>query len=199
MTEASIAYRWSRDEFLRAWQAGAFDHRVELVEGEVWSVVIGDWHGPAVFRVGLALESDGFEVSGSTLPTEDSLPDPDCWVRRLDSEPIDIVGRKISMWAPEDIPLVVEVSDETVVPDLTVKANLYSRGGYPVYWVVTRDLIYEHTEPTPAGYANVRKFRPGELIPLHFADTAVAVDDILFPKHWRSALTGRGDSGGDRG
>ncbi|WP_067832728.1 Uma2 family endonuclease [Nocardia lijiangensis] len=180
MTEASIAYHWSRDEFLRAWQAGAFDRRVELVEGEVWSVVIGGWHGEAVFRVAAALRSSQFKVSGATLPTEDSLPDPDCWVRRVDAEPIDVVGKKIPVWAPEDISLVVEVSDETVVPDLNVKANLYSRGGYPVYWVVTRELIYEHTEPTPRGYANVRKFLPGELIPLHFADTAVAVEDILF-------------------
>ncbi|MEU1957765.1 hypothetical protein [Nocardia sp. NPDC019255] len=41
MTEASIAYRWTRSEFLHAWEAGAFDHRVELVEGELWPVVIG--------------------------------------------------------------------------------------------------------------------------------------------------------------
>ncbi|HEX3197225.1 MAG TPA: hypothetical protein VHR39_06670, partial [Propionibacteriaceae bacterium] len=24
---------------------GAFDQRVELIEGDVWPVVIGDWHG----------------------------------------------------------------------------------------------------------------------------------------------------------
>ncbi|MGK8523564.1 hypothetical protein ACRS6B_19345 [Nocardia asteroides] len=64
MTEASIAYRWTRSEFLRAWEAGAFDHRVELVEGEVWPVVIGSWHGRAVFRIARKLPTDGVEVIG---------------------------------------------------------------------------------------------------------------------------------------
>ena len=45
MSSTVAPYRWSVSEFLRAWEAGAFDHRVELVEGEVWPVVNGDWHG----------------------------------------------------------------------------------------------------------------------------------------------------------
>jgi hypothetical protein len=36
MTQPALAYRWSRSEFVRAWEAGAFDHRVEFVEGEIW-------------------------------------------------------------------------------------------------------------------------------------------------------------------
>ena len=30
MTETVANYRWSIGEFVRAWEAGAFDHRVEL-------------------------------------------------------------------------------------------------------------------------------------------------------------------------
>lgn len=33
MTQAALAYRWSQSEFVRAWEAGAFDHRVELING----------------------------------------------------------------------------------------------------------------------------------------------------------------------
>jgi Uma2 family endonuclease len=41
--------------------------------------------------------------------------------------------------------LVVEVADETLIQDLNVKAKLYGQAGYPVYWVVTQEAIYEHT------------------------------------------------------
>jgi hypothetical protein len=43
--------------------------------------------------------------------------------------------------------LVVEVSDDTMLHDLQIKTKLYGNAGYPVYWVVTMEAIYEHTEP----------------------------------------------------
>ncbi|MEV6277199.1 Uma2 family endonuclease [Nocardia sp. NPDC051832] len=179
MTEASIAYRWTREEFLRAWEAGAFDHRVEFIEGEVWSVVIGDWRGFTTGRILRALPGDGFQVTTATLPTGESLPDPDCWVLRDDAEPVDTVGTKVSVWAPADVVLVVEVSDETVMQDLGIKARMYGRAGYSVYWVVTKEVIFEHTEPTPNGYRTRREYRAGEHIPVHYADTALPVSDVL--------------------
>src|SRR5688500_4385177 len=118
MSEAALVYRWSRSEFLRAWEAGAFDHRVELVNGEVWPVVIGYWHGDTVGQVMAALPRDGVRVTTMSLPTGESLPDPDCWVRRAGAEPVDKLGSKIAVWAPEDVLLVVEVSDETMLYDL---------------------------------------------------------------------------------
>lgn len=180
MTGASIAYRWTRSEFLRAWEAGAFDHRVELVEGEVWPVVIGSWHGRAVFRIARKLPTDGVEVTSETLPTAQSLPDPDCWVLRADADQVDSIGSKIAVWDPSDVLLVIEISDETVMQDLSVKAKLYGRAGYSAYWVVTKTVIYEHTEPTATGYRTRKEYRPGDHIPVHYAGTELAVDDLLF-------------------
>lgn len=91
-----------------------------------------------------------------------------------------MVGSKISVWDPSDVLLVVEVSDETVLSDLNTKAKLYARAGYAVYWVVTKDMIYEHTEPSPDGYLTSHKYRPGTRIPVNYADTTIAVDDLLF-------------------
>ena len=172
-------YRWTASEFLRAWEAGAFDHRVELIEGEVWPVVIGDWHGEMVSLVHAVLPREGVRITSSTLPSGDSLPDPDCWVRRVDAVPAGRLGRKLSEWDPSDVLLVVEVSDETVMADLTIKARLYGSSGYAVYWVVTEDTIYEHTEPRPSGYALVRKYGRGERIPVRYAGTDLAVDDLI--------------------
>jgi hypothetical protein len=179
MSEATLNYHWSREEFVRAWEAGVFEHRAELVEGEVWQVVIGDWHGGTVGDVIGLLWRAGFKVMTSTLPAGNSLPDPDCWVKRPGSEPIAAIGSRLSVWKPADVLLVVEVSDETIMQDLTVKERLYGRAGYPVYWVVTQDIIYEHTEPTPAGYRQRTEYRPGERIPLPHSDTDIAVSELL--------------------
>jgi Uma2 family endonuclease len=179
MTRPVLAYRWSRSEFVRAWEAGAFDHRVELVDGEIWPVVIGSWHGDTVGQLMASLPRSGVRVTTATLPTGESLPDPDCWVRRADAEPIGTVGSRLSVWAAADVLLVVEVADETTIQDLNVKARLYGQAGYPVYWVVTQEAIYEHTGPISTGYRTRVEYRLGERIPVSYAGTDLAVDDLI--------------------
>jgi hypothetical protein len=98
MTQPVLAYRWSRSEFVRASEAGAFDHRVELVEGEIWPVVTGSRHGDTVGQLLALLPRSGVRVTTATLPTGESLPDPDCWVRRADAEPVGAIGSKLSVW-----------------------------------------------------------------------------------------------------
>jgi Putative restriction endonuclease len=181
MSATVAPYRWSVSEFLRAWEAGVFDHRVELIEGEIWPVVIGDWHGMTIARVVRRLPEESVEITTATLPSGDSLPDPDCWVRRVGAQPIGQLGTRLSRWAPEDVLLVVEVSDDTVVADLNVKARIYGSTGYFVYWVVTANVIYEHTEPTAAGYRKRIEYRRGDRLPVVYAGTDVAVDDLLGP------------------
>jgi len=181
MTQTVPNYRWSASEFLRAWEAGAFDRRVELIEGEIWPVAIGDWQGVTVSEVVVALRRPGVAVTTATLPSRESLPDPDCWVRRVDAEPAGKVGTKVCTWRPEDVLLVVEVSDETMLADLTTKARIYGSAGWPVYWVVTPEAVYVHTQPHPAGYRTRVEYRSGEGVPLTYADAAVAVDELIGP------------------
>jgi hypothetical protein len=182
MSQAALSYHWSRDEFVRAWRAGAFDNRVELVDGEVWPVVIGSWHGDTVGQLMAVLPRSDARLTTSTLPTGSSLPDPDCWVRRADAEAVGSVGSRLQVWDPADVLLVIEVSDETVIQDLDIKARLYGRAGYPVYWVVTRDAVYEHTTPTPDGYRSRVVYRLGESIPVRYAETEILVDDLIAPQ-----------------
>ena len=174
-------YRWSVDNFLRAWDAGAFDGRVELIEGEIWPVVIGDWHGETVFRLGRLLPTSGVRITGSTLPSGSSLPDPDCWVRREEAIPLGQLGRRLSQWSATDVLLVAEVSDDTVLADLNVKARLYGGAGYPAYWVVTEEVVYAHTAPNADGYGRRQEYRRGARIPVPYAETDILVDDLLGP------------------
>ncbi|WP_168207580.1 Uma2 family endonuclease [Microlunatus elymi] len=179
---ADQTYRWSPNGFLRAYEAGAFDARVELIDGEVVPVVIGEWHGETAFRIGGILRDvAGGIVTGSTLSAGDSLPDPDCWVRRAGAEPAGQLSDRLSVWKPADVLLVVEVSDESVMRDLTVKPAIYGSAGYPTYWVITRDAIYEHTDPTAAGYRTRTEYRRGERIGLRYAGTELSVGELLGP------------------
>ncbi|WP_425394670.1 Uma2 family endonuclease [Actinoplanes rectilineatus] len=75
--------------------------------------------------------------------------------------------------------MVVEVADETLLHDLNVKTRLYGSAGYPVYWVVTREQIFEHTEPIATGYRRRVEYRPGDRIPVTYAGIDVLVDDLL--------------------
>ncbi|GIF19341.1 hypothetical protein BJ973_006385 [Actinoplanes tereljensis] len=179
MTEPGLVYRWSVSEFVRAFEAGAFDHRVELIEGEIWPVVIGSWHGDTmVHLLGLLPRAD-VRITTATLPTGSSLPDPDCWVRRADAVPVGVVGTRLSVWSPADVLLVVEVSDETVLHDLNVKTRLYGSAGYPTYWVVTQERIFEHTEPTPLGYRRRVEYGIGDHIPVAYASRELPVADLI--------------------
>lgn len=175
----ALRYRWTPQEFLRAWESDVFDRRVELVDGEVWPVPIGSWHGDTTGRVVRALPNDRFVVTTASLPTASSIPDPDCWVRPSGASPAAAVSRRLSAWHPEDVLLVVEVSDETVEADLTVKAELYGAAGYATYWVVTREGVHEHTGPTALGYERVRLLGPADHVPVGYSATSLPVGAAL--------------------
>lgn len=76
---------------------------------------------------------------------------------------------------------MVEVSDDTVMADLTTKARIYGSAGYLTYWVVTADVVYEHTEPVDGGYRQRREYRRGDRLPLAYAGVELAVEELLTP------------------
>lgn len=182
MAVTTIPYRWSLEEYLIAFEAGAFHERAELIDGEVWAVSIGRWHGRTAMRVARALPNDRFEVTAESLAAGSSLPDPDCWVLRRGAQPVVQLSRRVRRWAPDDVLLVVEVSDETRELDLGRKAALYAGAGYPRYWSVCREGVYAHTEPGPAGYRQRTLYALGERVPVPYAEgVTLAVEELIAP------------------
>jgi Putative restriction endonuclease len=179
MAVASTPYRWRLSEYLRAWEAGVFEGRTELLDGEVWPVPIGTWHGDTAARVLRALPNGEYLVSTASLPTAESLPDPDCWVRRASAQPVAQLSERISSWAATDVLLIVEIADETLDQDLGPKATLYAQAGYPCYWAVTRHGIYTHTDPTPAGYRTRVLRSPADQVPVPYTDRHLAVAELI--------------------
>lgn len=173
-------HRWSTEGFLRAWEAGGFDDaRVEMVDGEVWPVSIGSWHGDTTGRATRSLPNSAYEVTMSSLVLATSVVDPDVWVHRADAQPLRMASRRMAVWDPADVLLVVEVGDETLDADLSTKARLYGAAGFAVYWVVGREGVHEHTGPTPFGYRTVRRYWPGDSLPVPYADALIDVGALI--------------------
>ncbi len=76
MVASITPHRWTLEEFLGAWEAGVLTDRVELLDGEIWDVSMGPWHGDTTMRVARALPNDTFRITGMSLPAGDSLPRP---------------------------------------------------------------------------------------------------------------------------
>ncbi len=67
---------------------------------------------------------------------------------------------------PQDLLLVVEVSDTTLKSDLTTKASLYARAGVMEYWVVDLEAnrVVVHRQPTETGYQEIAEYQPEQTI-----------------------------------
>ena len=149
-SSAALAWRWTPTAFVRAFDAGAFGtERVEMVDGEVLAVSIGEWHGDTAGRLFELLPGprSSWVKTTQTLVTIDSLPDPDLWIRAANAVAAGAVGARLSRWRPEDVALVVEVSDSSFEFDTGSKADAYARVGFSHYWVVHPGGVEWFSEP----------------------------------------------------
>jgi Uma2 family endonuclease len=69
-----------------------------------------------------------------------------------------------SLPEPEDVLLLIEVSDTTLSYDRNVKLPCYARSGIPEVFIVDLpgEAIERHTEPTGDGYRLTARTRRGE-------------------------------------
>ena len=176
-------YRLSRTEYDRAIEAGVFEPeaRLELVDGDLLAMTPqGSRHATGVDLVADSLGhafGAGFHVRMQLpLAIDDySEPEPDVAV---------VTGniRDYRNAHPTAALLVVEVSDDSLRRDQTVKQRLYARCGIPEYWILS--LPDNHLEvyrgPTADGYRTVSVHRAGETVaPLARSEARVAIEDLL--------------------
>lgn len=161
--------------------------RWELVNGEIIGKIGQDFlHGnrtnrvaawlTSVFGAGFVMNQSSIDVSPEDNPT--SKPQPDITVI---SAPADRLTRNP---VPAQIVLVVEISDTTLLFDLSAKALLYARAGIPEYWVADVDgqRFHQFREPGPDGYAWSRKLTGDTAVaPLGRTETAT-VAQLLEPR-----------------
>lgn len=161
----------------------AEDDRVELIEGTIIEMVpVGSGHAGVVNQLtevlggrlrGLAVVAVQNPVRLSDL----SEPQPDLAVLRPNA-----TRYRDRHPTPDDILLLVEVSDATAAFDRTVNAPLYARAGVPELWTVDlpASRLLVHRSPTPSGYGDVTPFGPGERVAgLAFPELAFEAADLV--------------------
>ena len=183
-------WRWTVDEFQRAYDLGVFgfDAKLELIEGEIVKKMSQKGpHACAIRAVEEAMRrvfAAGHDVR-TQLPlvfTPYNKPEPDVAV---------VTGsfRDYSTMNPTTAVLVVEVSDSTLLTDQTTKAAVYARAGIREYWIVNipgrllevyRDPATMPSQPLGHHYRSITRLGETDVAaPLAAPESPVSVADLL--------------------
>lgn len=176
----STTARLTLDEYDRMIERDVFEHdrRIELIYGELREMSpIGDPHRDAVN----ALTNDWFAVQSTAalrakvtvqvqspirLPAQASSPHPDMsWIAKR------VAGTDPR--GPDEVFLVIEVSDSSLDDDRGEKAQLCADAEIPDYWIVNLvDRCVEvHRDPKRGHYqSRTTHHRREDIRPLHFPD-----------------------------
>lgn len=173
------------DEYYKMAEVGLLspDDHVELIEGEIVEMSpIGKTHGGTVKRSNKFINrqlGDAVIVSvqDSVRLDDFSEPQPDLALLKprkdfyTNSHP-----------TPEDVLVVVEVSDASLNYDRNVKLPLYARAGIPEAWLVVlaKDVIEVHSEPRNGKYQKVHRLKRGKtLVSPTIPAFSCRVEDLL--------------------
>jgi Uma2 family endonuclease len=157
-------HRLTVEEYFRMAEVGllAPEARVELIEGEIFDMApIGNQHGGFTAWLHRRLLHDlGERISvwdRVTLPLgTSSAPEPDLVVLKYRKD--EYRNKRPS---PDDVLLIVEVSQSSLRHDLHTKVPLYARHGIPEVWILDVQRLqaqffhslqagrYTHTAVTP--------------------------------------------------
>jgi Uma2 family endonuclease len=156
--------RFTVEEYHRMGEAGVLgeNERLELIEGEIVEMApIGDRHVESVMQLTRLLapllgEQVLIGIQNPLRLGESGEPQPDLVVLK------DRGGRK-GVPGPEDVLLLIEVSDTTVAYDREVKLPLYARAGIAESWLVDLpgEAIERHNDPSGNGYRRTERVGRG--------------------------------------
>ncbi len=175
------------DEYYRMADAGVIgrDERVELIRGEIVQMSpIGSIHASVVdsmsqlFFDSVAGNAIVRVQSPIRLEAQISEPEPDISLLRHRQD-----RYRTAHPTPEDILLVVEVSDSSRAYDRGVKLPLYAEAGIPEVWIIApdEDGIERYADLIDGEYRRMERFQLGD-----------ALAPALLPsaQMWVSALLG---------
>jgi Uma2 family endonuclease len=159
--------RFNVEEYHRMAELGVLgaEERVELIEGEIVEIApVGSRHAACVKKLNSLLNR---KVGGSALV---SVQDPIRLSELSEPEPdLALLRPREDFYAerhprPEDVLLVIEVSDTSAEYDAEVKLPLYARAGVPEVWLVdlNRESIEIHHRPATGTYRETLRVARGE-------------------------------------
>jgi hypothetical protein len=187
LDEPDHRLKWTRTEVERFEEAGLWgDRKFELLEGVLYDrrgknklhalvqTLLNEW-AHLNFPAKMIRAESPIDVSERDNPS--SQPMPDMVITSVSC--FDYAGDHP---APNEIALVIEVSDTTLREDLGLKTGLYARAGIREYWVIDirgRRLIVQRT-PQGDDYTELKKLGENESItPLFAPDKPLILSSIL--------------------
>ena len=173
------------DEYYALAEAGILrpGERVELIDGEIIPMSpIGDRHAYSVDELNelLITRLGGRARVRSQNPVRlgrDREIQPDISILRLRDDSY-VSGHP----TPDDVLLLIEVSDSTLDYDRDVKTPMYAAAGIPETWIanIPDRQVEAYSEPSGGEYRNRRVFGRGESVsPLAFPDISIPVSRIV--------------------
>jgi Uma2 family endonuclease len=179
--------RWhfNVDQYYRLAEVGVLqpDDRVELIEGEIIRMPpIGSPHAARVTRLnrllqGLLGDTAIVSIQNPVRLSDYSEPVPDAAVLKPRTD--FYVARHPT---PEDVLLIVEVSDSTILSDRNVKVPLYAQAGIQEVWLVNlpNQVVEIYSEPVEGKYQRYVIFSRGEVLQsATVAKLSLRVDEII--------------------
>ena len=162
------------------------DERVELIEGEIQKMSPkGKRHSVSTTRANDCFRKQLGDkvIVRSQEPIvigEHSEPEPDiALVVPTEKEYIDHHPK------PQEVLLVLEVSDTTLAKDRIIKARLYGQAGVIQYGVLNVNAreLEDYRDPDESGYRTKHTYKAGESFTLvAFPEISIAVSDLLPPE-----------------
>jgi Uma2 family endonuclease len=178
--------RWTVAEYHRLIETEILtaSDRVELINGEI---IRRSPQGPSHACTTQQSDEAMKQTLGSQAIVRVQLP-----ITLATSEPepdLAIVKRRADAYStahpyPDDILLIIEVSDSTLEFDLTTKAQTYGKAGILEYWVidVAGRNLYVLRQPNGNGYETEMVLRGGDRVsPIAFSEVAIEVENLLVP------------------
>ncbi|MCB9434790.1 MAG: Uma2 family endonuclease [Ardenticatenaceae bacterium] len=162
-------------------QSGALteDNSIELLQGWLVQKMPKKPRHSTITRIirkhlAKLLPSGWYVDSQEPLTTSDSEPEPDVMIVR--GNETDYLYQHPG---PEDVALVVEVSDATLNRDQTLKKQLYAAAAIPVYWIINlpdnQVEVYYHPflGSTGPDYRQRQTYRQSEFVPVWIGSETV--------------------------
>jgi len=159
------------------------DDRVELIRGEIIEMSpIGTKHAACVNRlVNLLVQLLGkraiVAAQNPVVLNNNSEPQPD----------VALLKPRNDFYAtahpqPQDIFLLIEVADSTILYDREEKIPLYAEANIIEVWLVdiNEEIVEVYQQPTAAGYHHLQKLASGQTLSIpSFSDVSITVDEIF--------------------
>lgn len=178
--------RFSINEYERMINAGVFDtrrgHHIELIRGELREMFPINFDHATIVDYLTRWSVQSVSADRATVriqqpiscPDDEAVPQPDVsWIKPIKRRPWPL---------PEDVLLLIEVADSSLVADQTEKAAIYAEAGIADYWIVNipDECVEVRRDPSPTGYRNTTTYRSGQQVhPLNFPAVKLNVEELF--------------------